>query len=675
MRTLLSLSERAEAAVIEGGPLDRLARELAGQAGAGTTVELASVKGFRRALQKAHKECSGDYLRLNDMARCIIICPKLTTLVEGLRWLLEDAPVWALDDPALPKFETLLIKDRLSPNFDADGLGMYRYVLIVGRLTTDGGALLNVEIQLHVKRLFEARKRLSILYDGRKSLGAFDDSITRHEGELTKDAIGRAAKGVLTRLECPDMNEPVSIGTREALQGLLQTAPCFLAELNLSGSDGLHGIELGDGLLLPPGGAPLQCTGLRVIKLARLKLSGELPKALFLRCVWLRVLELQDNWLRGKIPDAVGQCKMLETLALHGNALEGEVPAVSIVELRRLTLLTLGGDLGGNDELWLSPVGLRAIESTLGEQADLYLPKRVYGEADRADERAKEVAAEAAEIAEHEEQERQAARRAEAKAAKERKQKATEMEKAIEEKRAEVELRRQAEAKEAADKAAQEAAQKAYQEAKRKELLEAEARREAEERALDAQSQAQSPLHVLHEERRQPGGTSAGVGVVGAVEKPPAPRVGPPRRKKPPKILQEGDVFIDPMEVKKEVKKRLSQVWVPPSAQDDDGDGSQAGVGGGDGEGDGEGADDAPDTPAPAPAPEPVFIDPLSRRKSHVALSGWGGGDEAPKPAKLEPPKRKAKVKKWPPDPEPSDDNAGTPPVVGGRVPPPLSLS
>jgi hypothetical protein len=54
------------------------------------------------------------------------ICPTLSTLVEGLRWLLEDAQTWAVDDPDLPSFEPLLVKERLSPQFDAEGAEMYR---------------------------------------------------------------------------------------------------------------------------------------------------------------------------------------------------------------------------------------------------------------------------------------------------------------------------------------------------------------------------------------------------------------------------------------------------------------------------------------------------------------------------------------------------------------------
>ena len=73
---------------------------------------------------------------------------------------MADAKAWAVDDDELPSFEPLLIKDRLSPLFDAEGANMYRYILLVGRLTCNGAVHLNVEIQLHVKRLFELKKKL-----------------------------------------------------------------------------------------------------------------------------------------------------------------------------------------------------------------------------------------------------------------------------------------------------------------------------------------------------------------------------------------------------------------------------------------------------------------------------------------------------------------------------------
>ena len=40
-----------------------------------------------------------------------------------------------------------------------------------------------MEIQLHPKRLYELKKKLSVIYEGRLSLGADEDAIALHEGE------------------------------------------------------------------------------------------------------------------------------------------------------------------------------------------------------------------------------------------------------------------------------------------------------------------------------------------------------------------------------------------------------------------------------------------------------------------------------------------------------------
>ena len=72
--------------------------------GPGCTVEMGPVKGFRRALQKAQEDYGGDYAKLNDVARCSIIAPKLSSLADCLRWLLEDTAKAAANDDELPSF-------------------------------------------------------------------------------------------------------------------------------------------------------------------------------------------------------------------------------------------------------------------------------------------------------------------------------------------------------------------------------------------------------------------------------------------------------------------------------------------------------------------------------------------------------------------------------------------
>ena len=126
IRTLCGLIERADLAIKPEGPLERLANATVQQGGVGCTIEMGPLKGFRRSIHKAEHDYGGDYLQLNDVARCSIVAPKLSTLAECLRWLMLDAKAWAKTDDELPSFEPLLCKDRLSPMFDAEGAAMYR---------------------------------------------------------------------------------------------------------------------------------------------------------------------------------------------------------------------------------------------------------------------------------------------------------------------------------------------------------------------------------------------------------------------------------------------------------------------------------------------------------------------------------------------------------------------
>ena len=101
-----------------------------------------------------------------------------------------------------------------------------------------------------------------------------------------------------------------------------------------------------------------------------------------------------------------------------------------------------------------------------------------------------------------------------------------------------------------------------------------------------------------------------------------------PSRRAPPKVLGEGDVFIDPIELQTAVRKSLSQTWAPPPPPPTNGNPHQDG------------------TLALEEEKPPTFVDPLSLRKSRAstAWSGWGDGDETPTPVKIEPPKRKTRV-------------------------------
>lgn len=207
-----------------------------------------------------------------------------------LRWLLEDAKAWAADDDQLPLFEPLMIEDRLAPSYDADGHGVVRSVVIWGKLACDGGVSLTVEFSWHVKMLYALKKKLSNLYEGRRALGADTDAVATHDGALDHAALDRATKGIVTRLRCAEMPEAMSGDVKDALCALLHSESCRLTELDLTGSAGAPPTLVS----LTGAGEKLQCVRLRSLKLAKLKLAGEIPPAIS-RCRWLTTLELQDN--------------------------------------------------------------------------------------------------------------------------------------------------------------------------------------------------------------------------------------------------------------------------------------------------------------------------------------------------------------------------------------------
>ena len=57
-----------------------------------------------------------------------------------------------------------------------------------------------------------------------------------HEGELTKQAVERASKGLVRRLVCMNGKEKTPPAVRDALLSVLHTTPCTLTELSLSGT-------------------------------------------------------------------------------------------------------------------------------------------------------------------------------------------------------------------------------------------------------------------------------------------------------------------------------------------------------------------------------------------------------------------------------------------------------
>ena len=105
------------------------------------------VKGVHRCMQKVQEEYEGDYTRLLDLARVTIICDTILELLKVLEWLI-------CGDRA-PRFAVCRTKDRLSRSWDAELSGGNRDVMVNGWLSIGGHRRLIVEVQLHVRPLFE----------------------------------------------------------------------------------------------------------------------------------------------------------------------------------------------------------------------------------------------------------------------------------------------------------------------------------------------------------------------------------------------------------------------------------------------------------------------------------------------------------------------------------------
>ena len=408
-RALMQLATRAEAASQPGGPLERLASAAADAGGSGCQVEMAAVKSFRRALQKAEEDCGGDYLALTDMARCSIIARDLASLHEVLRFLIKGAAEqrwWAgarwlvyegsgaaaaaaaeamADEGGPPAFEALYCHNGLSRDCDVESEGTLRQLTIVGRLAVEATRFVNVELVLHTRKLYEMRSTIAMLHEGRAALDAHGPA-AEHEGDLTREAIGRAAQGTIRRLVCLKGRTALGEDVRDGLIAMMQSGPCLLTHLHLTSTPGLEGTQLGGtryfgGLLLPAAGTTLECHRLRSLRLSSLGLEGPLPEALA-QCVWLHTLELQDNRLIGEVPEALGSCSRLHTLALHGNRLRGLVPAAALAQLTSLCTLTLGGGgAPGNEGLYITRSAATALETALAYAEQLLLPRMVEDDA------------------------------------------------------------------------------------------------------------------------------------------------------------------------------------------------------------------------------------------------------------------------------------------------------
>ena len=137
-----------------------------------------------RACKQVQEDYEGDYTRLLDIVRATLIFDTLPDLLRALRWLLGERGA-AARGAWHPRFVACKAKDRMSLAWDAELSGGYRDVVIVGKLEVAPGAegeagggaggdalTMLVELQLHLRPLFELKHDLHTVYTCTRVLGA-----------------------------------------------------------------------------------------------------------------------------------------------------------------------------------------------------------------------------------------------------------------------------------------------------------------------------------------------------------------------------------------------------------------------------------------------------------------------------------------------------------------------
>lgn len=145
-------------------------------------------KGVLRSLQKVQEEYDGDYTRILDYARITLVFESLPDLEAALGWLL------ATNDRG-SRFVACRTKDRMSRRWDAEISGGNRDIMVNGWLELGGGRSLIVEVQLHLRVLFELKSDLHVLYAALRVLGAMEDATAKHDGLLNDDVIEKVRRG------------------------------------------------------------------------------------------------------------------------------------------------------------------------------------------------------------------------------------------------------------------------------------------------------------------------------------------------------------------------------------------------------------------------------------------------------------------------------------------------
>ena len=105
-------------------------------------------------------------------------------------------------------------------------------MILNGLLQLGSGVEFIVEVQFHVRALFELNHDLHVLNASFRVLGAMEDVMVRHEGVVTKDVLDRMEQGVLRKLVLTFTK--MDLPQRDQIERTLQMEPCPLLEIDVS---------------------------------------------------------------------------------------------------------------------------------------------------------------------------------------------------------------------------------------------------------------------------------------------------------------------------------------------------------------------------------------------------------------------------------------------------------
>ena len=377
------LRDAVETKSIFDAEMNRIGQELDGT----VACKLAPLKGMERALVKVHEKYSGVYAELTDMVRATFLCDSVSDMVRVAQAL-----------QASDAFECKRSKHRMSPTFNAEGVGGYRDVLT--NVQCNGHLC---EVQVNLNAFVEVKSGGGhAVYNIARMVHAFDPLMSTFVAgyDDCSEGLVRVSQGVVKNLQLFRKEEwPANEGptSREYLleNPLPRMAPhfeskcCQLVQLRLAYIHGLGSLSaiLSDDACtqLAPTLRELRITGcqgmlpgfplglcrlkrLRVLDLNDCRLglmssqenSTTLPPEIG-NLERLEVLYLSELGLSGCLPPELGKCTKLKELRASMNPdLAGPIPveiATGCVALESLSIIecSIAGDNLPFQEFFANP--------------------------------------------------------------------------------------------------------------------------------------------------------------------------------------------------------------------------------------------------------------------------------------------------------------------------------